>query len=241
RWKYTWSAMTPIRASLGREARPRSPQMNKLCAEMPRLLRAILPLIGVSDMTDIATIPDPFDPAALRLSQDLVAELGVKKALLTVPVRKPDKSWFVRVHPDPEYRLQTAVLELKEERETYLVAPQLWPELASEATFSPRVLFTAINRQGVLFLWPIRLPGSDGRQDEWSRTALEAAGMATKKWVRVVANMGLGAYDVFQATGSLPEPEWPDISLHELLRIAFKDRYIADRNHSVLRKLRGEV
>jgi hypothetical protein len=185
--------------------------------------------------------PDPFDPASLRLSQDLAASLGVKKALLAVPVRKPDKSWFVRVHPDESYRLQTAVIELKEDRETYLVAPPLWASLATEATFSPRALFTAMNRQGVVFLWPVRLPGADGRIDEWSRTALEAADLAAKGWVRVAANMSLGAYDVFRATGQLGEPEWPDMPFRELLRIAFKDRFISDLDHPVLRRLRGEV
>jgi hypothetical protein len=187
--------------------------------------------------------PDPFDPASLRLPQNFTASMGVRKALLSVPIRKPDKSWFVRVHPDPGYRLQTAVVELKEDKgaETYLVAPALWPDLIPEATFSPRALFTAINRQKVVFLWPIRLPSSDGRQDEWSRTALEAADMAAKGWVRVVPNMGLGAYDVFQASGNLPDPEWPEVPFRELLRIAFKDRFITDREHPVLRKLRGEV
>jgi hypothetical protein len=187
--------------------------------------------------------PDPFDPAALRLSRDFAASMGVKKALLSVPVRKPDKAWFIRVHPDEHYRLQTAVIELKEERggETYLVARSLWPELAAEATFSPRALFTTITRQGVLFFWPIRLPGPDGRIDEWSRTALEAADLAAKGWVRVAANMGLGAYDVFQATGQLGEPEWPQAPFSDLLRIAFKDRFINDLNHPVLRRLRGEV
>ena len=118
---------------------------------------------------------NPFNPARLRLSQDFGATLGVKKAMLTVPVRKPSKEWFVRVHPDESYRLETAVLELKEERVTYLVDPVLWPELAAESTFSPRMLFTAINRQSILFLWPVRLPGPDGKLDEWSRSALEAA------------------------------------------------------------------
>jgi hypothetical protein len=165
----------------------------------------------------------------------------VKKALLSIPVRKPDKSWFVRVHPGEHYRLQTAVIELKEDRETYLVAPALWPELAGEATFTPRALFTGVNRQGVLFIWPVRLPGSDGRIDEWSRTALEAADKAGKSWVRVAANMSLGAYDVFEATARLPEPEWPDLPFRELLRVAFKDRFITDLNHPVLRRLRGEV
>jgi hypothetical protein len=187
------------------------------------------------------TSPDPFDPASLRLSQDFSASLGVKKALLTVPVRKPDKSWFVRVHPDEAYRLQTAVIELKEDRETYLVARELWPHLATEATFSSRALFTAMNRQGVLFLWPIRLPGPDGRVDEWSRTALEAAQLAVQSWVRVSANTSLGAYEVVQATGSLGEPIWTQTPFGELLRVAFKDRYIDNLNHPVLRRLRGEV
>jgi hypothetical protein len=185
--------------------------------------------------------PDPFDPAALRLSQDFGAGLGVKKALLSVPVRKPANSWWVRVHPSEDYRLQTAVVELKEDRETYLVAPHLWLDLATEATFSPRALFTAINRQGVLFLWPIRLPRPDGRADEWNRTALEAAERATKGWVRVAANMALGAYDVFEAGGQLAEPEWPTVPLRELLRIGFRDRFIDTLDHPVLRRLRGEV
>lgn len=187
------------------------------------------------------TGPDPFDPAALRLSSDFAAAAGVKKALLAVPVRKPDKCWFVRVHPDEDYRLQTAVIELKEDRETYLVAPALWPELATEAAFSPRALFTAVNRQGVLFLWPIRLPGPDGKLDEWGRTALEAAGLAAKGWVRVAANLGLGGYDVYQATGPLPEPEWPDVPFRELLRVAFRDRFISNLDHPILRRLRGEI
>ena len=64
----------------------------------------------------------------------------MKKALLAVPVRKPNKQEFVRVHPDEAYRLETAVLELKEERETYLVERALWDELAGEIV--PKVLFT---------------------------------------------------------------------------------------------------
>ena len=112
------------------------------------------------------TAVDPFDLSRLRLSQDFVAAAGVKKILNTVPVRKPSKEWFVQTHPDEAFRIQTCVVELKEDSETYLVDPSLWQELASESTFSPRALITTINRQGVLFLWPIRLPGADGRLDE---------------------------------------------------------------------------
>ena len=115
---------------------------------------------------------------------------------------------------------------MKEDRETYLIEPDLWQELPGEVV--PKMLFGGMNRQGVFFLWPVRLPGSDGKLDEWNRSAMEAAQMATKGWVRVAANMSLGAYEVFQATAELPEPEWPEESFQQLLRIAFKDRFIRD-------------
>ena len=180
-----------------------------------------------------------FDLDRLRLSQDFPNQVGVKKAILTVPVRKPDRQWFIRVHPDPAWRLETAVLELKDERETYLVDPELWSALPGELI--PKVLFTAINRQGVALLWPVRLPGEDGRGNAWHRSAIEAANLAMTGWVRIAANMSLGAYDVFEATAELPEPEWPEKDFQALLEIGFKDHYIRDLDHPVIRRLRGAL
>ena len=184
---------------------------------------------------------DPFDLASLRLSQDFASAGGVKRVVMTVPVRKPSKEWFVRTHPDKDYRLQTAVLELKEDREVYLVTQGLWAELASETTFSPRLLVTSVSRQGVLFLWPIRLPGPDGRLDDWSRSALDAADEAKSRWVRITANMSLGAYDVAVASGQVAEPAWPDIAFQQIIRTAFRDKVISSRDHPILQRLRGEV
>src|SRR5262249_3156898 len=155
-----------------------------------------------------------FDPAKLRLSQNFHESLGVKKALVTVPVRKPGKQDFVRVHSDPTYRLETAVLNLNEEREIYLVATELWSELSGEIT--PMVLHTAITRQNVTFLWPVRLAGPDGRMDEWNSSALEAARMAETRWVRVMANMHLGAYEILYSTADIPDPEWPEATFSTL-------------------------
>ena len=180
---------------------------------------------------------DPFNLDKLRLSQDFASAIGVKKHILTVPVRKPGRQDFVRVYPGEDWRLQTAVLELKEERETYLVDQSLRSELSIEIT--PKVLFTTINRQGVVFLWPIRLPGDDGRVDEWNLSALKAAQMAMDGWVRVAANMSLGAYDVYEAAGDIPNPTWPDVTFNDLVRIAFKDKFIRDHSHPVLLRLQG--
>jgi hypothetical protein len=182
---------------------------------------------------------DLFDPRNLRLGQDFAATIGVKKAVLTIPKRKPDKQWFWRVHPDPAYRVETAILQLKEDREVYLIDPALWSELSTEIT--PSLILFAINRQAVPFLLPITLPGSDGKWNAWHKSLYDAAELAEKKWVRASANMSLGGYDVWEASADLPEPVWPDLSFHQILKVAFKDNVIRTEGHPVIRKLRGEV
>jgi len=183
---------------------------------------------------------DPFDLNRLRINQDFTETIGVKKSLLTVPVRKPSTTQtFVRVHPDTAYRAKFAILEQKEQRTSYVVLPEIAEQIPGEVAV--KMLFTTIDRQGVLSLWPIRLPGPDGRLDAWNRSALDAAQMAMTRWIRLKPNMGLGAYEVFEATAALPDPEWPAHSFRDLVEIAFKDLLIAALDHPVLRTLRGEL
>ena len=181
----------------------------------------------------------PFDLANIRLTQDFSSTIGVKKRITTIPVRKPTRQEFVRVHPDTAYHLDTAVVELKAEHETYVVAPDLWPEVSSELI--PKRLVLTMTRQNVLTLWPIRLPGEDGRIDPWNQSAMVAADRASQCWVRVSSDRHLGAYELFEAPADLPEPEWPDITFQEVLDIAFRGRQIDDINHPVLKQLRGEM
>jgi hypothetical protein len=182
---------------------------------------------------------DDFNLEKYRLTQDYESLINVKRIITTVPVKKPEKQWFVRVHPDPEWQLETAVLEDKEDRTTYLVVPSLWADLVQEITL--KVLFAAVTTHKVFFLWPVKLPGEDGRTDHWNESSLDAAQLAMKGWIRVRANMALGAYEVLTAGGQLHEPEWPqDISFNELVKIAFKGRIIKEWEHPVLKRLRGE-
>jgi hypothetical protein len=53
----------------------------------------------------------------------------------------------------------------------------------------------------------VPLPGADGRQNNWHTSATTAAETAMKKWIRIKANMALGAYDPFEAQVKIPEPE----------------------------------
>ena len=182
--------------------------------------------------------PNPFDPAALRLDQSYADTVGVKKLLTTVPVRKPNRQDFVRVHPDPAYRLTpVAIIEVKEDREVYLVTQEMALTLPGE--FSTATLYLAINRQGVLFLWTVKLPGPDGKHNEWHRSAAEGAERAMTKWVRVTSNMSLGAYEILEASGELPEPAWPDYTFPEILEIAFRGRIVDRPDHPLVQRLKG--
>jgi hypothetical protein len=174
----------------------------------------------MSDKPRLVPPPDPFDPESLKLDQSFVESAGVKKLLTTVPVRRPNPQDFVRVHPEPEFSLLAAIIEFRDERETYLLTPVIARELPGE--YAVVRLHTVLSRQNVVQLWPVKVPAADGRINEWHRSAAEAAELARKKWVRIKANMALGAYEMFEAGSSIPDPTWPTQTLQELLEIAFR-------------------
>jgi hypothetical protein len=186
-----------------------------------------------------ASAPDSYDLSNLRLDQSFAADtVGVKKVLTTVPVRKPNRQEFVRVRSESAFRLTpAAIIEVKEDREVYLVTRDILP--AVEGEYAIVTLFTAISRQGTLFLWPVKLPNSEGRYNAWHRSGAEGAERAMEKWVRVTASMSLGAYEIFEASGELPEPNWPDYQFGEILKIAFRDRLVDRADHPLVQRLLG--
>ncbi len=181
---------------------------------------------------------DPFeDLDSLRLGQDFTGT-GAEKLLNRIPVRKPHRQEFIRVRPGEGHRLDTAMVELKEDREWYIVSPSARPLVLEE--LRPVRLMTAITRQGVVFLWPAILPGPDGRVNAWHASALEAAELAESSWIRMAANRSLGAYEIYRALGELPPPTWPDKSLGELMAIAFKNGTLVTReDHPLVQRLTG--
>jgi hypothetical protein len=184
--------------------------------------------------------PDPFDPKSLAIKGNPADAIGVKRALTVVPVRKPNRQEFFRTHPNEEYAVQIAILELKMENETYAISPEVALAIPGETKVVR--LTTAINRQGNVFLWPVLLPSSEGREMAWHSSAREAAERAQSVWVRMVANMGGGYYDIWETDGSVGEPQWPEHSLTQLLKVAFGNGRLIDReDHPVLQQLLGRA
>lgn len=177
------------------------------------------------------------DLTALKLSAGINTG-GVAERLSRLPVGKPSRQDFSRVNPDEDKMLATWVYEDKTEREFFIVAPDMVPQLLGEIT--PALLLLTINRQNVTGIWPLKLP-SDGATNAWQETARQAAELAKKKWVRIASDMSLGAYRIYEAEGQLSEPEWPQKPFNELLEIAFHGRVIENEDHPVIKRLRGLI
>jgi len=177
------------------------------------------------------------------LDQDYAKMVGVKRLITTVRVRRPKPVEFVRVNPDPNYRKLVALVEHTREEggngEYYLVHGPLADALRAEKLAFPFMLHATINRQRVLSLWPIRLPGEDGKDNDYWRTAREAAAQVETVWAKVVANQALGAYETTVAPGNIPEPVWPDITFAEMMTIGFRNKVITDLNHQLIDEKRG--
>ena len=179
----------------------------------------------------------PTDFSQFALSQNFGAQINVIKRLITVPVRKPSKTQWFRIHP--EYKLDAPLLKYGDSGDDYnLIEPSLADQLIDVAQAFRLVV--GVDRQGVIFVWPLRLPDAD-RPLAWHLSALEAASHAEVQWTRIQANMSLGAYEIRTAEGITDEPKWPEMSRDEILDIAFKNKIIDRLDHLVLQQLRGEA
>jgi hypothetical protein len=192
--------------------------------------------VGSNNGAEPVDAPDPFDPKYLRLVQK--PALSTRKQLVAVPVRRPGKFEWFRICPDEEYRLDASVIDLKDEGETYMVAPPLRTAL-EDLTRDVR-LHLAVSTDGTVFLIPHWLPDTSkgSSRNRWSETALTVAGQAMLHWVKRISDKAAGGYHCEVSLNPL-EPAWPAESMHELLKLAFGTFHIASLDHPVVKKIRG--
>jgi hypothetical protein len=179
--------------------------------------------------------------SALRLTAD--RRIGsASKVLLQINLRKPSAHEFVRTHPDDGYGAVFPIFEHRPDgnsKDLYLVMPDVEGYILSGV--HPYRLQTAITRKGDLILWPLRLPEEDGRKPcVWHITALEIADRARDHWMRMSSNMGTGSYEAWQADGEIPDPDWPNLTYDQILKLAFKDGGLIDTpDHPIIAQVLG--
>ena len=177
--------------------------------------------------------------SSLRLPSNYGDSLGVKKILSRVSVGRPAKSKFFRVHSDPKMIFETMLLEIKETNESYAVTPQA-AQIIGELV-KPVRLYAAIDRDNNPFLIPVTLPGESGKSNPWHESLLLGVIAAQNNWVRISANMGNGSYDIYQAQGVIPDPDWGNYTIDKLVEVGFQGRIIKDEDHPTVKLLLGAV
>src|SRR5215472_6363825 len=188
---------------------------------------------------DRAAQADPFDDLSQwRVRTDFRTTGGVKKTITEVAVGKPGKQEFVWVHPDPAYRMDVAVIERESDRAIYLVHPDVADDLAKWT--KPVTLYTTQNTQGVTYLWAVSMP-QEGSSNSWTDSAHDCAATAMNECIQVYSNTSPKAkrYEPVRPLNPPPPPEWPDLTLNQLMKLAFGSRYITTLDHPVAEKLRG--
>ena len=155
----------------------------------------------IEEPTEPAEPADPFDSAALRISGD--AEISTEKVLTAVPVRKPKRDEFFRVHAGVDYTMDALVVERDDDldREVYVVVPSC-ADAVLEVARRVRLL-TCISKRGTVFLWPAKLPGESAAGRRYAETGLKIAQHAETLWVRMWGDRSLGGYTMIRAKGNL--------------------------------------
>jgi hypothetical protein len=179
------------------------------------------------------------DLEQFRLDQDFASHIKTRKTAVSISVRRPDRQHWIYIHPKKDWRVSVAVLEDKVNQRTYVVIPEIVPEVTADLV--PKLLVTYATRQGTTSLWPIRMPDEAGRLDTYNESALSIVEQYPAQWIRVLPNQVDRCYDVLEVPSiELPVPNWPDGGFNQLFSLAFKNRVINNINHPVLRALRGE-
>jgi hypothetical protein len=107
-------------------------------------------------------------------------------------------------------------------------------------TVSHHVLYLTVTSRGAVCIVPVRLPNSDGEQNEYARTKEIGLTRGIHEWVRLFTDLENHCYQVFPAPAErFPEkPNWPDLKPAKIFKLAFRDkgRLVDSVEHPLFKK-----
>jgi len=175
-------------------------------------------------------------------------ESNLAAAPLDIPVEKPGEFEWFQTHPDPAYRPALPCIDFlppgTKNRELHLIHPTMVPFLSKlRSSIAVYQLYFLMNRIGNVRVCPVKLPGPDGRMNDWNRTRQAAVEKGIGAWVRMWANKSGSRYEWMPAPVVYPDPVWPDLTIDEVLTIAFDHlgRVINNEDHPVIKVLKGQL
>ena len=176
--------------------------------------------------------------ATTQISPKVEESLVGVQTITTVPVKKPRSGQWIYINPDAAWRREVYALEVGEiEKETWLVHPSLFPHLEDE--LSRRLLVAYAVKGGGTCLWPVKVPVEGARANGWVSSAWEVINTRSGRWIKIVSNQAVGAYDCFERTVQKAEPRWPSKGFRHLFETAFHNRFITSLDHPVIAEILG--
>jgi hypothetical protein len=166
------------------------------------------------------------------------AAIPTKPLITRIRVGKPPKHAFFRSHPDWQHYTQEIEVIIDEQNfgEEHLVAPAMDAHLSTKLIH--KIATLCITMQKALFISTVRLPDQQtGRTDPFNESMLAAMREARSQWV-AVENKG-GEWGTQTPIDMFPDPEWPDITMREVLKIGFRGRLVENLDHPLVKRLLG--
>lgn len=179
---------------------------------------------------------DIFDDLA-ALGRPLDELIPSEKLLTALPVRKPKRDEWCRVHPTIHARVY--VYESNDDRSLYVVPPNVVEPLRDVVRYVQMSL--AVSYSGTYLIWPVPIP-TERKPYPAHVSAFAAAEKGRKEWVRITWTGT--EYEVFRRKSASMEPVWPKeiTNASEMLRFAAKVggfEIIDSLDHPVVRGLLG--
>ena len=182
------------------------------------------------------------DWKALASDMSYVDDSTEIEEISSIPVRKPGKEKFFRVHPGKEFSIALQLLEIKEDHDLkgeYIVLPtedknldQFYRE--NKDMIKKKTIVLCEDTAGKHFVWPVAPSSSD---HTWHKSARKASDEARRKWTRIQPDSN--CYKV--TTIDKPnKPNWPKEKFDQILNTSFEGQIIDSMDHPVVQYLKGE-
>lgn len=179
---------------------------------------------------------DIFDDLA-ALGRPIDEIVPSEKVLTSLPVRKPKRDEWIRLHP--EIHTRAYIYESREDNSWYVVLPTVVEPMLDVVRYVQLTL--AVNYGGSAFVHPVPVP-TERKAHRAHITGFAGAEQAMREWVRISWNGS--EYDIYRRSSAKVEPAWPAevTNPSEMLRFAAKAggfEVIDSLDHPVVRELQG--
>ncbi len=123
-----------------------------------------------------------------------------------------------------------------------MIDPDILPQIQLESQIRLMTLYVCVTMNSTPFVTCISQPDEMGKINSWHTSGHRTMEEAKQCWVRRQADIANGGYVITKAMNAkLPDPNWPTMTLSEIIDRAFDKFYINDIQHPVLQRLRGEM